>query len=507
MTKRRLIVAGLTAFGLSAFGPAGGAGAQEPATLTLERALELARTNNPSFLAVRNDEGPASWAVREAYANFLPTASVSGGARYEDGGAALFGSFTASDIGFAETPAYYFSNYSANLNLSLSGQTLFNVQQQRANRQAVAANVRAREVGLETAVTRSYLAVLRARDVLELRRQELERAEETLRLAETRADAGVAIPLDAQQARVERGRAQVDVLTAQSAYETSKLRLLEQVGVDIDRDITLTTQFSVFEPIWTRESLQETALAAHPALRSLEATERAQRAAARTAWSSYLPTLTASAGLSGFTRQVGSDEFLLAQRLDGLEGQLEACREFNDLSSRLADPYPARDCSQYELTDPRLDSLQSAVVASNRAFPFEFQQQPLTVSVRVSIPVFTGFTRQRQVAQAEAAAEDTEHQRRGERLRVRADVAAAHLQLRTAYQAVQLEESNREVAASQLQQARERYRVGLDTFVQLTEAETLKSQADQAYLSAVYAFHEALADLESAVGQPLRPER
>ncbi|MDX1673259.1 MAG: TolC family protein [Longimicrobiales bacterium] len=495
---------------LALFGVAFGAGvaaAQGPATLSLPEALELARANNPAFLAARNDEFPAGWAVREAYGDFLPSASVSAGARYEDGGAALFGSFTASDIGFTETPSYYFSDYSANLSVSLSGQTVFNLQEQRAAQRAVSAGIRAEEVDLETAVTRAYLAVLRSRDVVELRRQELERAGENLRLAETRAAAGVAIPLDAQQAQVEQGRAQVDVLTAQATYETAKLRLLERLGIDIETEVTLTTELAVFEPRWTRASLQETALAAHPVLRSLEAREQAQRAAAKTAWSAYLPTLTASARLSGFTRQVGSDAFLVAQRVDGLESRLESCRQFNDLSSRLADPYPAEDCSRYQLTDRRLDSLRLAVASSNRAFPFDFQQQPLTVSLRLSVPVFTGFTRQRQVAEAEAAAEDTEHERRGERLRLEADVAAAYLQLQTAYQAVQLEETNREVAASQLQQARERYRVGLDSFIQLTEAETLKSQADQAYLSALYTFHEALADLEAAVGQPLRPDR
>ena len=480
--------------------------AQGPATLTLDEALELARQNNPTFLSARNDEAPAGWAVREAYANFLPTASASGGARYEDSGPALFGSFTGADIGITRLPAYYFSNYSGTLSLSLSGETFFNLQEQRASRRAVTANVRAQEVVLETAVTRAYLSVLRARDNVELRRKELERAEETLTLAETRAEAGVAITLDAQQARGERGRSQVDVLTARSTYETAKLRLLQQLGVSIEADVLLTTEFEVFEPAWTRTSLLETALAAHPQLRSLEARERAQRAAAKTAWSSYLPTLTASANVSGFTRQVGNDRYLLAQQVDRLNAQQQACQEFNDLSSRLADPYPARDCSQYQITEAREDSILDTVIANNRAFPFDFQQQPLTVSLRVSIPVFTGFTRQRQVAQAQAAADDTGQMRRAQELQLRADVSAAYLQLSTAYQAVQIEETNREVAASQLEQARERYRVGLDSFVELTEAETLKSQADRAHLAAIYTFHEALADLEAAVGQPLRPE-
>jgi outer membrane protein len=479
---------------------------QEPATLTLDEALELARRNNPTYLSTQNDEGAAAWRVREAYAGFLPQASVRGGMRYEDEGAALYGSLTAADLGVTNTPSYYFSSYSARATLDLSPQTWFNVSQQRASRRAVEAGVRAAELTLETAVTRAYLTVLRARDDVELRRQQLERAEENLTLAETRAEAGVTIPLDAKQAEVERGRAQVDALTARSDYATARLRLLQQLGVELETEVRLTTEFAVFEPGWSRASLMETARASHPALRELEETARAQRAAARTAWSSYLPTLSAEAVLSGFTRQVGNDRFLVAQGAESLARDRQRCEDNNELSGRLADPFPMQDCSVYELTDSRLDSLEAAVVASNRAFPFDFQESPLSLSLVVSLPVFTGFTRQRQVAEASAAADDTDHFLKAERLRLNADVAAAHLRLETAYEAVQIEERNRAVAAEQLEQARERYRVGLDSFIQLTEAETLKSEADQAYLGAVYTFHEALADLEAAVGRPLRPE-
>ena len=485
---------------------AGGATAQDAATLTLEEALELARQNNPTYLSTRNDEGVAAWNVREAYGNFLPRATVGVGADYQEPGPARFGNFTGEDLGLASTtPSYYFSDYSALVTMNLSGQTFFNVAQQRANRHAVASNVRAAEVALETAVTQSYLAVLRMRDLVELRRQQLERAQENLNLAEARAAAGVAIPLDAKQAQVERGRAQVGLLTAQSDYTTAKLRLVQQLGLDMDGDVRLTSEFAVFEPSWSQASLVEMATEQHPSLRALRATSAAQRSAARTAWSAYLPTLSATARLSGFTRQVGDDQYLIDQGINTLEAREEACIDNNDFNARLANPYPMQDCSRFARTPERVDSVQTAVFTNNRAFPFDFEKQPMTLSVGISLPVFQGLSRQRQVEQAEAAAEDTDHLLRGERLRLKADVGSAYTRLTTAYQAVQIEETNRVLAQEQLEMARERYRVGLDSFVQLTEAETLKSQADQSYLASLYTFHEALADLESAVGQPLRP--
>ncbi len=498
----------LLAFGLGVLPSAAAAQAagqeQAPASLTLDEALDIARENNPTFQAARNDEKVAGWSVREAYGALLPRASLSGGVRYEEGGASLIGSFTSADIGLTSTPAYYFSSYGVGASLSLSGETFFNMAEQRARRRAVAATVDAAELTLEATVTQRYVSALRARDLVEVGEQRLARAEENLTLASARAEAGVGIELDAKQARVERGRAQVNLLTARSDEKGAKLALMEQLGIELDGDVSLTTELPVFEPPWTLEELLALASEAHPSLVSLEATARAERAAARTAWSSYLPTLSANAQLSGYTRQAGSDDFLLAQKEDVLQSRLENCQQLNDLYSRLADPYPPDDCSGYVLTGERKDSLLSTVVAGNRAFPFEFQKQPLTVSVQLSLPIFTGFSRQRQIAQAEAAAADTDYQLKAEELRLKTAVSSVYEQLSTAYQAVQLEEENRSVADEQLEQARERYRVGLDSFVQLTEAETLKSEADQAYLAAIYSFHEALAELESAVGQPLR---
>jgi len=70
---------------------------------------------------------------------------------------------------------------------------------------------------------------------------------------------------------------------------------------------------------------------------------------------------------------------------------------------------------------------------------------------------------------------------------------------------VRLEERNRALAAEQLRLAQERYRVGAASFLELSDAETIRARADRAHLAAVYAFHEALAALEAAVGRRLRP--
>lgn len=483
------------------------AGAQEaPAELSLEEALILARRHNPNFQTFRNDVGAADWRVREAYSAFLPTANLNGGMRYQDEGELFFGSFTGADVGVSKTPPFYFSDYGVSLGYQINGQSIFQVGQERANRRAVEAGVQLQERNLETAVTRQYVAALRERDNVELAGRELERAQENFRLADARVSVGVAIPLERKQAEVDLGRAEVGIIRARAAYDTQKLRLLEQLGVELDTGTELTTRFEVFQPDWPVESLVEVASRSHPQLRSADATVKARSAGLRMARSSYLPTLTFNANWSGFTRQIGNDAAVLDQARQQVSSLRRGCLADIELNARLLEPLPGTPTSSAECADFDLSPADEvAVLQNNRVFPFDFTPQPFTFSLRVNYPIFQGFTRQRQVEEAAAAMDDARHQHRAQTLRIEADVEVAYLNLEAAYQAVGIEERNLQLANEQLEQAQERYRVGLTNFIDLAEANIITSRAEQALLNAVYAFHDSLADLEGAVGQSLRP--
>ena len=56
--------------------PVAPARAAPTARLTLTEALELGRRNSPAYRQFLNDAGPANWAVRNAYANLLPSFDV-----------------------------------------------------------------------------------------------------------------------------------------------------------------------------------------------------------------------------------------------------------------------------------------------------------------------------------------------------------------------------------------------------------------------------------------------
>lgn len=472
-------------------------------TLTLEDAVRVARRNNPAFLQTANDESVADWAFQESWGQLLPGVNTSLSGQYLAPGSPSFGIFNSSDLGLDVTD-YYFSGYNINLSYNLSGNSIFRVASARATQKATEARIRAAEYDLESAVTAQYLIALRARDRVEVARRQLERARENYELAQARVDVGAAIPTDGRQAEVERGRAEVSLLEEESLLRTEKLKLLEQIGVPAEGDFIMASEFEIFEPEWTREELIGRALEIHPSLRAYRAQESSGRAQVRQAWSSYFPNLYFQASWSGRARQIGDQDYLLNQARNSVESSASSCQTWNQISAGLSQPlegYP-RDCSRYVLTPAD----EAAILANNDVFPFDFRSEPLSLYLQVSLPVFQGFTRQRQVAEARAAEEDARFERRAAELRVQTAVTQAFDELMTAVQVVEIEDRNREVATEQLELARERYRLGAAPYLELLEAQSSMAAADRDFLDARYRFHGAIWRLEAAVGERLRPD-
>lgn len=485
------------------FGAAAAAHAQQPpATLSLEEAVELARRYSPGYRAQLNDEGVADWAVRSAYGSLLPSLSVSSGIDWRAGGTPRFGLFSSQDVGLGRTPDQLFSDYFISVGFQFSGRTFFRMAQERAARAATRARIQAASFTLDSDVTRAYLSALRARDAVELSKKELERAQEALRLAQGRFEAGAASRLDAAQAEVDQGRAEVTLLQAQSTEETEKLRLLQRIGLELDRDVELTTELKLFEPQWELEELTVFAMRQHPQLQAARAAESAGKAAARSAAMTYLPSIRVGGGWSGYTSTTLDERYLLAQAEQSAQGRMEDCQFWNSISAGLSQPIAGfpQDCTRFVLTD----ETRARVLASNDMWPFDFTKTPPAFGLTVSLPILDGFTREYQMQQARAAADDAKHQRREEELNRRAAVATAYLAVRTAYRAVGIEERNVAAATEQLELATERYRLGAGSILELAQAQANRARADQALLAARYAFHENLVALETAVGRPLR---
>jgi outer membrane protein len=324
---------------------------------------------------------------------------------------------------------------------------------------------------------------------------------EHVRLAEARLEVGAGTPLDVRRAEVQQGRAQVSLVQARNSAATAVLMLSQLIGVQLDPSVSLTSEFEIFDPAWDAQSLVERALQNNPALLAARAGSSAAGTAVTAARSSYLPTLSMNMGWRGSVYQAGNIDPLVAEGIEGMQRTYSSCLGQNEIRTRVGlDPQACVNPA-----DPAVAAaLRTDIERQNSGFPFGYDRQPLSASLTVSLPVFTGFSRQLEVDRARAAAADAGYQVRAEELRLRQEVGTAVRNLETAHQTVLLQEQVRENAAEELRLAQERFRFGAANSVEVTDAQTNLAQSEKELIDAVYDFHKSLAALEALVGQSLR---
>jgi len=470
---------------------------QRPKGLSLADAIALARDSNPAYRQALHDRAPAVWGVRNAWATFLPSLSASAGGGYAGPGEQTF--LTAS---FSQNVATWSSSYNLGLNWQLSGTTLAQPGLRQAQLAAANADVAGAEATLVNAVTQQYLTVLQARDNAGLAQARLDRDEEFLKLAHARYDVGRATLIDVRQAEVARGQAEVAVLRARTAVDVEKLRLFQVMGFGAPAELAavqLTDTFRVEVPAWHLDELLTMAEEQNPPLKALRARENAAAWGVRAAASSFGPSLSFTAGWSGFTQKLSDINPSLAAAQAQADTNALLCQYYN--TAWLNSGQSPLDCS---LITAGLPAQQQAIRDQNALYPFHFTRQPFQARLTVTLPIFTNFSRPFQVSQAKAQRDDLAESVRARGLEVRTGVSQAFLTLQTAYRTVAIQDTNRAAAREQLQLATERYRVGSGTFFELLDAQVAQLNADNDYVGAVYDYHKAVAALEAAVGRRLR---
>jgi len=481
-------------FCLAAALPAAGQSAAGPTTLSLDEALSLAKANNPTYLQAGNGRRRADASLMAARGQFLPGASTNLGAGYRQGKPQYF-----QGVQFGSNSDLLSSNWGLNVSANLSASSFATLRAARSNVMASESDVTNAEQNLRFAVTSQYFLVLQ--DQAQTRLQDTLVALNRLQLDLARAKAGVgsATSLDVKRAEVALGTQQVAALRARNAADVDVLRLFQDIGIPPRLDVQLTTTPPVTEPRFELSQLVATAMQSNPALRSLAARIESARQNYDGARGQYIPSLSLSAAIGGTSQQYTDGNYLVTQAQSQLASAQAQCYSTDSLRRGAGLP-GLNYCGSYVLTSAQAAQLR----ASNQTFPFKFVSNPYTLSLGLSLPLFNGFQREQVIESSAADQSDAQYNLKAEQLKLTADVQSAHVTLLADYQALKLQESNSLAAREALQLAEERYRVGLNSLVDLQQARSDYASAEAGRISAVFEYHRAFAALESAVGRPLR---
>jgi outer membrane protein len=424
------------------------AGAQDTtrfATLTLDEALSLAKRYNPLYLEQINDRKSTALGVRTARAQLFPRVTSSMGLNWREGRPTFF-----EGQQFGSAADALGSSYSIGIGVTYSLQSFLAPSQAIARVDAADAGVIAQEQTLRQQVTNQYFTAVQSVRNADLQDSLVKSQELQFQLAKARETIGSGIALDTRNAEGALLRQQLAAERAHNTADLDKLRLFETIGIPATGDVQLTTDLPIVEPTFQLPELLADAKVRNASLASTRANMRVAELTRRSARGSYIPSLGFSTGLGGQT------------------------------------------------------SMNTDAVGSERTWPFGFSRNPLSFSAGFNLTLWDGFQREQNVEAATIAVTNAQHELRRTDLNVTTSVTTLHSELRYAWRAYQLQLQIVETARQALQLAQERYKVGSTAFTDLSLAQDRYQQEENTRLVFIYNYHRTFAQLEAAVGRPLR---
>jgi outer membrane protein len=296
-----------------------------------------------------------------------------------------------------------------------------------------------RTYAVTLAAKRAYFDVAKARELTVVAQGRVNRAQEGQTAAERRMQVGSATRSDVLRAQLELNNARNEMAIAQSQYRTAAFALGRLVGVE---GPIYAKPFNLQTPrplAMTDEELAKLAIEQAPFVVSAQSTVESARASATAARAQYKPSLRLTGGYNWF----------------------------------------------------------------NQDASFNNGQLSWIMGLGINYPVFNGFTREDQVARADASSRNASATYADARRRARADLERVLSALRLAEEQVALTQQAVAVAQEDLRVQDERYKLGMSTMLERITSLVAVLEAERNQVAARYDYEIARAELEALIGRNL----
>jgi outer membrane protein len=419
--------------------------------LTLQEAVSRALTTSEEVQVARQQRAVAEAQITQARSGALP--QVSGGVVYNRTLASIFDNISLgpppepgeedAPNPFAGLPFGQRNTWNASLQIAQPLYTGGRV----GTALAIARNVRSiadlqieeAESDIALQVRNAYFQTVLAGELVGIAQEAFQFADAVLRQVQLFRQQGTASELDLLTAQVERDNLEPNIVEAQNARRLAELNLKRLINLPADQPVALVTPLAPAIAEVDREALVA-ALARRPALRALDETVLAQEGAVRIARAERMPAV-------------------------GMAGTFA---------------YQAFPASIFGLdTDWRRD---------------------WAVSVQASVPIFNGFRTRGQIDQAQAELRLAELQRSQVRQGLEIELEAALGDFDAARAQIEARRNTVAQARRVLELAELRFRSGLATQLDISNARLLLEQARVHEAQALFNYVNAMARLERAAG-------
>ncbi|MDH7511381.1 MAG: TolC family protein [Clostridiales bacterium] len=417
--------------------------AQERLTLTLEKSISLALSQNPFYLASQDRVEASQSRLRQAAAQFFPSLNASAQQNLDEKVFILeFPSFIPGGrpqrVAIDFTKDYQFS-FSFTLPLFTGGRLTAGYKQARYNLFSTQESVRQTSQETVFNVKRGYYGYLLARKLVEVSEEALSLAEKLSRNVRNMYEVGIASRLDLLRAEVRVANLKPSVLQARNNLAVAELNLKTLLGLDLAQPVEIIGEMTYTPAEISLEESLAKALTNRPELSQVNYQKKMAQEMVKIARAAGLPTVAVAGNYSYWA----------------------------------------------DLFNFKKDNWQSFY----------------SFNLVLNIPIFNGFSTSARVAESEAMIREVEHTEKGLIDRIKFEVESAVLTLNQARESLLSQEKNIEQALESVRVAELNYTEGLATILDVDSAQVALSEARINYLQALYEYTVSLAQLERAVGQ------
>ena len=425
--------------------------------LSLEKALEIALSDNPTIQVAGLEIERQDWVRKQTIGSLLPNVSVQSQYSYS-----IVKQEMAKGLSFGADNTI---NNTASLSLPLYAPTVYEtLKMNRTQMEQAVESARSSKINLTNEVKKGYYNILLAEQSLSVLKESEKSIAETVANTEKMYQQGLASEYDLLSAQVQLSNLRPNIVQTENSIKATKLLFKMYLGLPADSDFVLEGSLDDFA--------DEVALAIIPTdsvdlsnntdLRSLEFQRKLLEHQLRMTNASRLPTVAA---FSTFMYSGNDNSMNFGEIIGGSMGGMGG---------------------------------GSSAPTTKKEW---WWQKPLSAGISISIPLFSGGRNLNKAHEIRNTLHQLSLQRDYLAQSVNVQVESAFNNILTAKEKMTSNELTVRQASKAYEIAQVRYNAGTGTILELNSSELSLTQAKLNYSQAIYDFLAARADYEKIIGK------
>ena len=414
--------------------------------LTLDQALDLALSENPTIKVAEMEVQRYDYVKRQTWGGLLPQVSVTGQVNH---------SFIVQQMskGFSlGNDPYTTLSGAVDASVPLFAPQVYRMMKMNDKQMATAVEAaRSSRITLTAEVKKAFYNILLAEQSLDVLRESEATVQRTVDDTQVQYQNGLTSEYDLLTAQVQLSNLKPSILQTENSIRIAKLMLKMYLSIPEDVEIEVVGELDALrDDVLAGTDGLTTDVTDNSDLRSLELQEEVLRRSLKAANAGRMPTLAAF-GSASYTG--------------------------NDMEPFNFGGAAATDDSRY------------------------FWTHPISVGLQLSVPIFSGLTKMNRSRELKNQISQLSLQRSYARQQIDVQVRSALNDLLTARETMYAQELTVEQACKAYKISDTRYRAGAGTILELNSAQLSQTQAQLNFSQAIYDYLSAKAEYDRIVGR------